>query len=836
MINRNSRRTVLSMSRTARGAWVVAATAWTFAATLLVGCGQGGPGGSGSPAGNGDPAKGNKGAAPPAAELTSAEKVLEAMAAAYRQAKSYRDNAVVRFVLDTGGRKDDRTEKFAVRFERPNKLHVEAYAATIAVDGRTYRAKRDDVPDQYIEKDVPPALSWPFVFADQYLAQVVRQGFGGDPPQLTLLLEEDALKAILGDADKPSLAEPGEIEGRPCYRVKVQRPEGTSVFWIDKQSFLLRRFEYPIDELYQMVSRQEPVKSVSMAADFLKAEFDAAIPAEQWAFQPPAGAQARRFLLPPDPAQLLNRPVPAFEFVDLKGNKVTPQTLAGKIAVLEFWGVRCGPCRQVLPLLEKVHQGYVGSNVVILAVNVDPPAGAEAGAAGVSDDEAADFFRKLNLTIPILRDPSQQMQRLFLTDGIPCKVIIDSRGIVQEVEVGPNPDLATDLPAKLEKLRAGEAIYREHLQRYEKQLQQYERLIDLVAQGMPLNQAIDEVQEVPRTTVSPRSEPRRLRLTSLWKNTDVKDPGNMVLLSGRGGAASLAVIESAKGIAELSLDGRLIERHRLLPDDSEEVITALRISGDRNGRRWLAAFAPTHQRAHLVDDQWKLAWSFPADALENRHSGIADVQLVDLDGDGAPEMYVGYFGVVGVHAVSLDGRRTAVQRQIANVTRIAVGGFDPQIGGVLYCTNSGGPLVVLDAKLERVGEVAVGDLGFVQIASADLTGNPQPQFCGLIVPQLGKTVAIGFDAAGQELWQYLLPEGVHERPVEQIVAGRLAGNTGQWILPGCDGSIHILSPKGELIDRFNYGQLLTGLAVVEHQGRPVLVVATGEGVEAWGVE
>ncbi len=827
MTNQNCSRRGLSVQRAAWGAWMLAAA-------LLVGCGQGGPNNSGGPAA-GDGPKVDRSLGP-TVELTSADEVLEAMAQAYRKARSYRDNATVRVVIDRDQDREDHTEKFAVRFERPNKLHVEAYALTMAVDGRTYRAKRDDMPDQYVEKDAPPALTWPFVFADQFLAKVVREGFGGDPPQLTLLLEQDALKAVLGDSDKPKLEESGEIEGRPCYRVKVQRPEGTSVFWIDKQSFLLRRFEYPVDELYEMVRRQGPVKSVSMVADFAQAQFDAAIPAEQWAFRPPTGAQARRYLLPPDPAQLLNRPVPAFEFVDLQGNKVTPQTLAGKIVVLEFWGIRCGPCRQVLPLLEKIYQGYVGSNVVILAVNVDPPPSPEANPPGTTNEEVADFFRKLNLTMPIVRDPSQQMQQLFLTSGIPCKFLIDARGIVQDLEIGPNPDLATELPAKLEKLRAGEDIYAEHLQRYEKQLKQYERLIDLVAQGMPLQQAIDEVQETPRTTVAPRSEPRRLRLTSLWKNADVKDPGNIAALSGRGGAGGLAVIESAKGIAELSLDGRIVQRHRLLPDDSEEVITALRIIVDKNGGRWLAAFAPTHQRAHLVDDQWKLRWSFPADALENRHSGIADVQLADLDGDGVPEMYVGYFGVVGVHAVSLEGRRTAVQRQIANVTRMAVGGFDPQIGGVLYCTNSGGPLVVLDAKLERVGEVAVGDAGFAQLASAELTGNPQPQFCGLAVPQLGKTVAIGFDAAGQELWQYALPEGIHERPVEQIIVGRLAGNTGQWILPGCDGSIHVLSPQGELIERFNYGRQLTGLAVVEHQGRPTLIVATNEGIEAFAVE
>lgn len=769
-------------------------------------------------------------------ELTSADEVLQAMAQAYRKARSYRDDGIVRVVIDAEGNQEDRTEKFAVRFERPNKLHVEAYAACVAVDGRKYRARRDDVPDQYVEKDAPASLSWPFVFADQYLAQVVRQGFGGDPPQLTLLLEDDALKVVLGDSDQPELIEPGEVEGRACYRVKVKRPEGASVFWIDKQSFILRRFQYPVDELYHVLSRQSPVKSVSMTADFVRAEFDVKLPAEQWAFRPPAGATARPYLLPPDPAQLLGRPVPAFEFVDLQGNKLTPQSLAGKIVVLEFWGIRCGPCRQVLPLLEKVYQGYSGSNVMILAVNVDPPASAEAGAMGASDAEVAEFFRKLNLTMPIVRDTTGQMQRLFLTDGIPCKFLIDARGIVQDLEIGPNPDLAAALPEKLEKLRAGEDIYREPLERYEKQLRQYERLIDLVAQGMPLNQAIDEVQEIPRSTVAAKSTPRRLKLSSLWKTTEVRDPGNLLVLTAADGSALVAVVESAKGVAELSLDGRVIAHHRLLPEDSEEVITALRAVRDGNGRQWMAVFAPTHQRVHLIDDQWKVRWSFPPDALENRHSGIADVQLADLDGDGTPEIYVGYFGVVGIHAVSLEGRRMGTQRQLANVARLAPGGFDPQRGGLLFCVNNGGPLVVLDSKLERLGELPVNDHGFLQIVAAELTGNPQPQFCGLSVPQLGKTVAVGFDASGRELWQYLLPEGIHERPIEQIVAGRLVGNTGQWILPGCDGSIHILSPEGELIDRFNYGQLLTGLVTAENRGRMLLIVASADGIEAFAVE
>jgi hypothetical protein len=59
---------------------------------------------------------------------------------------------------------------------------------------------------------------------------------------------------------------------------------------------------------------------------------------------------------------------------------------------------------------------------------------------------------------------------------------------------------------------------------------------------------------------------------------------------------------------------------------------------------------------------------------------------------------------------------------------------------------------------------------------------------------------------------------------------------GQWLLPGADGSIHILSADGRLFDKFNYGAALQGLATVEINGQPVLVVASANGLEAWRVE
>jgi hypothetical protein len=85
------------------------------------------------------------------------------------------------------------------------------------------------------------------------------------------------------------------------------------------------------------------------------------------------------------------------------------------------------------------------------------------------------------------------------------------------------------------------------------------------------------------------------------------------------------------------------------------------------------------------------------------------------------------------------------------------------------------------------------------------------------------------------LWSYLLPAGIQPQPVEPIIAGKLGGG-GQWLLPGPDGSIHIVSADGKLLDKFNYGAALQGMATFEIGGRSVLVVSSPRGLEAWKVE
>src|SRR5690606_29264707 len=99
--------------------------------------------------------------------------------------------------------------------------------------------------------------------------------------------------------------------------------------------------------------------------------------------------------------------------------------------------------------------------------------------------------------------------------------------------------------------------------------------------------------------------------------------------------------------------------------------------------------------------------------------------------------------------------------------------------------------------------------------------------------RLGTSVVVGVSPTGQELWSYDLPEGLHKYLIERIVPGQLAPGDGGWLLPAADGSIHILTKDGQVVDRFNYGAPLTGLALASIEGNPVLLVSTADGLAAW---
>jgi len=799
---------------------------------LAAGCGSSDPAEDPAPEEQENPAVGQPAepiTTPASAAPADPEQLLRQVASAYKRANSYADAGRVRLVAEVDGEEQEQIANFAVTLKRPNQLRVEVYQAMIVSDGETVRAALQDLPGQVAERPAPEEITVADLEYDDVLTKAWMAGaFAGSPPQLTLLLAEDPVAMLTQDMQKSTLSEPAAIDGQPCHRLQFERPDGTGVFWIDQRTLVLRRLEYPTDQIRRAYSQGATVGEVTLVAEFEGARFDQPIDPVAFQFEVPEGARVVDFLIPPHPAQLLGEKVPSFEFTDLAGNPITPESLRGKVAVVVFWASTWKPSLESLQQIAQVRQAVADrQEVVWLAAAVDPPE--------IENQTLEQALEERGVRLPIVRDSKQDWNLAFHAGGqLPLIVVVDASGIVQDFHVLETPDdqqeLAASLSEKLRSVLAGNDIYEAPLAEYQRQLEEYGQwLKERSEKGA--GEDGGTATEIPRAKVADRSEPQQLRLSPLFTCTELDSPGNIAVLRGADGKNRLLVIEGYRKLVELGLDGKVIARHELDVDPEQEMVTKLRTGADRSGGLLVAAFAPGGQRMHLLDGSFKRRFSFPENALENPHPGIADVALTDLEAD------VGYWGVVGLQRVGLDGQRVWSNRRIADVGRLAPGPVDEKGRRDLYCTNSSGALAQIDAEGNLVGQLAVRNRGLHWATAADLTGSGQPEFCGLAATPEHRNVAVGFDTSGKELWNYPLPLGVHERPVEEIVPGHLVpGATGQWILPGGDGSIHILTPDGKPIERFNYGARLTGVATAEHNGRGVLVVATDEKVEAWLVQ
>jgi thiol-disulfide isomerase/thioredoxin len=65
--------------------------------------------------------------------------------------------------------------------------------------------------------------------------------------------------------------------------------------------------------------------------------------------------------------------LPDVSFVDTHGTAYTPQSLAGKVVVVNFWATWCGPCLKEIPDLSAVYKDLKDKGVVMLGVMVDDP-------------------------------------------------------------------------------------------------------------------------------------------------------------------------------------------------------------------------------------------------------------------------------------------------------------------------------------------------------------------------------------------------------------------------------------------------------------------------------
>ena len=121
---------------------------------------------------------------------------------------------------------------------------------------------------------------------------------------------------------------------------------------------------------------------------------------------------------------------PDFTLKSLEGSNLRLDEYKGQVVLINFWATWCGPCRQELPLLDRIHQRYQDAGFAVLGINVE-------GASKA--DEAQAMVSKAGVTFPVLVDEGQQVSELYALEAMPTSVVVDRDGVVRYVHLGYKP-------------------------------------------------------------------------------------------------------------------------------------------------------------------------------------------------------------------------------------------------------------------------------------------------------------------------------------------------------------------------------------------------------------
>ena len=742
------------------------------------------------------------------------DEILRSMMRAYRQASSYQDRGRIKLSVLQNGRLMHDTAPFSTRFQRPNRLKMRAYQMAISSDGSRMKARYNDpsspeLASQMVDIPAPDRLLLESLHFDPFIWKQLEGSAGGIPIQLRLLLNEHPLPEIFDEAVERTYRGNREIDGHLCHGIQVSAEGGDVVFWIDAKTHVLRQFEHPSQNGIAIVSVLEG------------AQFDAPLTEDDFLISSPDEVKTvRYFVVPPQPlpTKLLGKSPGRFKLVDANDASVTPGTFAGQHVVL-IWFNDHSSSQQAMRQLSDLRSQFQSETQITFL-------GVWAEGDNISDEQLDALLTGWEVQVPVLRDTQAHGKSIFKIPVAPTTVVLDLQGHVQLFEIGMNSDFSTQLPGIVDRLLQGADLAQETVGKYIEETRNYQQQL-LVAAG----DIAPPRHTTPQVTIQTRAPPRHFSLTPLWEYNEVASAGNVYFFDERS-PSTVLLHDGPRCVVELDKSGTLVARHELqLPPNGG--ITYLDFSRLADGRQIYAGSMPSGTKAFVFDENWKTTLTYPE--TDQQHDGIQDLELVDLDGDQRPEICVGFWGTVGVHAVSLEGTLLWRSRAAHSVLSLAVHGALATEANRLLVTDHQGRVLPIrfdgrpELELQTPGEA------IYHLAAHENPHRKPPSYCGLAYDLEADHVAIGMDSNLQERWRIRLPAGMHQGPIQPVrsTTASLLGKQPWWIIPGADGSIWFVSEDGTFRDSFQFGMALRGLELTSWNNSLVLLVSTANGVSAW---
>ena len=126
---------------------------------------------------------------------------------------------------------------------------------------------------------------------------------------------------------------------------------------------------------------------------------------------------------------------PDFAVSGERGETVTLATFAGKVVLLNVWATWCGPCREEMPSMERLYGQFPREDFEIAAISIDALPDRTDDQGNPGGDPLA-FARDLDLSFPILLDPSGGITRTYRTSAVPESFLIGRDGVIYKKVAG----------------------------------------------------------------------------------------------------------------------------------------------------------------------------------------------------------------------------------------------------------------------------------------------------------------------------------------------------------------------------------------------------------------
>ncbi|MCK5269203.1 MAG: DUF2092 domain-containing protein [Sedimentisphaerales bacterium] len=329
-------------------------------------------------------------------------------------------------------------EEFSVAMQRPNRLavvHKKGTMGPMVVCDGTKIATYHPQLNQYVLKPAPSKFDDIFGSSSEAGA-VIRQTI----PLLDVLLSGDPYELFFKGIQNSKYLGTETVHETNCHHLKYTKDAMDWHLWVEAgKEPLLRKIAA---EVVQAKLRAK------FEWEFSNWVVNNPAGPERFQFEPPPGARAvRKF----GESKLIGREAPNFKATLVDGGQMELAQHKGKhIVILDFWAVRCPPCRAALPVISKIAQDYKDKGVVLYVVNEED-----------GPDKIRRFLESIGVkataAIP-KRGFGAPPSQLYEVEGIPQTVIIGKKGMIQSIHSGYHEGLGGQLTEELDMLLSGRDI------------------------------------------------------------------------------------------------------------------------------------------------------------------------------------------------------------------------------------------------------------------------------------------------------------------------------------------------------------------------------------------